>query len=143
MATAINPGQASPLAIAQLRSNLNVRPEVVKNTAGAADISRISPEARLQQAGETFGASLGALSPEQKKDMMTLHARINAWADQQEQQGRVVDRSSIFAAEAAGYAAAGLDKNPNDKGLSGLFQAGVGYVDAVRAHQLAEQGGQK
>ncbi|MEW6283183.1 MAG: hypothetical protein AB1758_31530, partial [Candidatus Eremiobacterota bacterium] len=90
---------------------------------------------------ERFGAALSQLSPEDKKAMADLQQKVDVWAQEQEKQGKRVDRSSIFVGEAMNYA---MNKDPEGKNpqLMGVFDSGAQYIDAYRALQQS-QGGQR
>ncbi|MEW6283104.1 MAG: hypothetical protein AB1758_31110 [Candidatus Eremiobacterota bacterium] len=105
--------------------------QVVQSLVGG-DSARVSGPRRLDAAGEKFGAALAGLSPEDKQAMQQIHQQVEAYAAQQESQGRKVDRASLFAGEAMKYA---LNKDPEGKnpGLMGVFDAGAEYVDAYKA----------
>ncbi len=99
--------------------------------------TRMDPESRLQAAGDQFGQALSRLSPEEKADMRKLKEMVDQWADQMEKDGQPVDRASMFALAATMYAKEGMEQNPGNRGLAGLFGAGSNFVDAT--HNVVQQ----
>jgi hypothetical protein len=64
--------------------------------------------------------------------MGELQGKVNAYAEQQEAQGKTVDRASLFVGESMNYA---LQKDPQQQNpqLMGMFDAGKEWVDARTA----------
>lgn len=114
-----------------------------KPVDGTSDGQKLSPEAlqeKLQQAGEDMGEAMKNLKPEEKEQVKQLKDKIDKWAEEQEKEGKKVDKNSMFAYALMNYAGNQMQQNPNDADLQGrmdkAFDSAKKYIDTL--HDVVE-----
>lgn len=89
-----------------------------------------SPEARLEQATQAFGATFSALTPDLKARVAEIHETVRSEYEEAQKVSEAYDPTTMFSTRVMQWAHDELTRNPENQPVLNSFMSAAHIVDA-------------